>query len=132
MDSGADQVYHIHHVLYIPKAIRLADNQLDFVVGRFNTGVAQSKPDGIQDMILVPPDLFIQIMKRRYSAVACPPEPVLQIGLSLCDIGRFQKQAQRFLQAVCPVQLRVICLNHIQSDLLILRQMLRSLAERIG
>ena len=112
--------------------ICFADNQFDLVVGCFNPCVAQSQSDCIQNVLLMAPDLFIKIMESRYPAVACFPESVLQIGLSLPDIRRFQKQPQGFFQAVCPVQLWIACPDHIQTNPLILCQVLRCFAQKIG
>ena len=75
--------------LYIPESICLANNQLDLVVGCLNPRTAQPQSDRIQDMILVAPDLLIQIVECRYPAVACPLEPVLEVGFWLFDISRF-------------------------------------------
>ena len=73
--------------LYIPKSIGLANNQLDLIAGCLNPGTAQFQSDRIQDMILVVPDLLIQVVECRYPAVACPLEPVLEVGFCLFDIG---------------------------------------------
>lgn len=70
--------------LYIPKSICLVNNQLDLVVGCLNPGIAQFQSDRIQDMILVVPDLLIQVVECRYPAVACPPEPVFSDSASTC------------------------------------------------
>ena len=70
--------------LYIPKSIGLANNQLDLVVGCLNPAIAQPQSDRIQDMILVAPDLLIQVVECRYPAVALPLELVFSDSASTC------------------------------------------------
>ena len=81
------QVHHIHPVLDVPKAICFADNQLDFVVGSFDPCITEAKTDRVQNMLLMAFDFLVKLLECRYSAVARPPEPVLQIGLRLFNIG---------------------------------------------
>ena len=55
----ANQVYHVQHILYVTKAISLANDQFDLVVCSFDPRVAHPEPDGVQDMGLMPLDLAV-------------------------------------------------------------------------
>lgn len=91
------------YILYISEAVSLADYQLDLVIRCFNPGIAQAKPDGVQDMFLVTLDLFIQIMEHWDPAVTCPPEPVIQIRFGFVHISVLEDHTERFLQKVATI-----------------------------
>jgi len=75
--------------LYIPKSICLVNNQLILLLVASILALLSPQSDRVQDMILVVPDLLIQVVECRYPAVACPPKPVFKVGFCLFDISRF-------------------------------------------
>ena len=87
----AHEIHHIKHVIYVTKAIRLSDDELNFVVRSFNFGVAKTQLDSIQDVLLVPFHLFVKIMHSGDSTVACPPKPAFQRLCSLLFGGALKK-----------------------------------------
>ena len=53
------QIDQVEHVLDVAKAIRLANDQFDFVIGDLNSRVARTKPDCIQYVFSVTLDLEV-------------------------------------------------------------------------
>ena len=56
---GTSEHDQINHVLDVSEAVRTPDNQLDFVVHRFHSGVADLLLDGVQDVVLLAHDLAL-------------------------------------------------------------------------
>ena len=73
--------------MYISKPICFADNQFDLVVGYFNPCVAQIEVDRVKNTLLVTLDFSLKKLESGYSAMACLPEPMLQISFRLLNIS---------------------------------------------
>ena len=85
-----------------------------------------------QNVVLMAPDLFIQVVECRYFAVALPPEPVFSDSASTCvTLVDFKSRRKDSFKHYCPLQLQIICLNHIKADLFVLRQGIWHFARKI-
>src|SRR5574344_904417 len=90
VEVGANEQYHVKHILDIPEAKRASNNQLNLVVCGLDSSVAYLQLDGIEDMILVPHNLSLQFNKLRDPAMPCPFHPACQFTFSSIHISHLQ------------------------------------------
>lgn len=129
---GTSEHDQINHVLDVSEAVRTPDNQLDFVVHRFHSGVADLLLDGVQDVVLVAHDLALELHELRDAAMPRPLNPLVERVLCFFDIRHLQQEPQVFLEQIAAVEPVVVVLDHLQLALLALRQVLRRFAESKG
>ena len=129
---GTSEHDQIDHVLDVSEAIRTPDNQLDSVVHRFHSGVADLLSDRIQDVLLVAHNLALEFHELRDAAVPRPLDPLVKSGFRFFNIRHLQQKPQIFFEQVAAVETVVVILDHLQLALLAFRQVLRRFAEGEG
>ena len=128
----AHEVYEINHIADVSEAVGSANDKLDLVVGSLNSCIAYVQPDRVENVLAVATDLARQIADGRDAAMACPPEPGLQLLLGFLYVIQLQKQSQRFLDPVGAIQPRVLLSYHLQTNPLVVREILWRFTESIG
>ena len=103
----------------IAKAVSLTHDQLDLFIGRFYPRVTHAESYGVQYVVLMPFNLFIQFLEGRNSAMTGPPKPAFQFSLSLCSIFVFEEQTQVFLQTVSSIKPFIVLCYHGEFQFLI-------------
>ena len=113
------------------EAVCLPDYEFYLVVGCLNSSVAHPEADRVKNMLLVTANLTSKITDCWDAAVACPPEPGLQLFGSLIYIIQFQKQSKLFLDQIGTIESRILLSNHLQTYFLVVREILRCFAKSI-
>jgi len=76
--------------LDIAKAVSITDDQLDLIIGRFYPCVTHAESYGVQYVVLMPFNLFIQFLEGSNSAMTGSPKPTFQFRLSFFGILEFK------------------------------------------
>uniref|UniRef100_UPI00402AB974 hypothetical protein n=1 Tax=Succinivibrio sp. TaxID=2053619 RepID=UPI00402AB974 len=66
----------------VSKAIGFTDKQLNLVVYRLNSSIAEFSLNGIEDMLLMPPDFIGMLFENLNSAVSSFPKERLKFSFS--------------------------------------------------
>ena len=105
----------------ISKTVRLADDQLDFVISCLNSCVAHAEPYCIQYVLPVTLELEVLFLESINPTVACPLELSFEGIPCFVRILDFQEKAKHFLHPVSSVQAVIVFSDHGYPVLLVLR-----------
>ena len=83
------RVHNGLHILDVSKAIRLSDDQFDFIVHDLYTYITEAIADRVYNMFFMSSYIPQQVRKGFDSTVASPPQPDLQFRFCFIIILQF-------------------------------------------
>lgn len=130
-DRRTEQHDEANHGVDVAKTVGDPEQQLDLVVRRLDSGIAQSVAHRIEDVFPVPSDLASELDERRDTASLRPTEPPVQLLFSERRVRQLEDEAKLLLHRVASHELGILGLDERQPFLLLRREILGILAERV-
>lgn len=127
--AGTNKIDHIHHGIVVSEAICLADDELYLVVCSFNSSIAQSVSDCIEDEFPVALYLSGNLSEGLNTGVGSPPSPLVKEETGLFRLMAFEYHPQLFLNVIGTVIALAVTLYLLKPVPLVLCKILRSLAD---
>ena len=130
-DRRTEQHDEANHGVDVAKTVGDPEQQLDLVVRRLDSGIAQSVAHRVEDVFPVPSDLASELDERRDTAPLRPTEPPVQLLFGERRVRQLEDEAELLLHRVASHELGIPGLDERQPLLLLRREILGILAERV-